>query len=393
MAAWTHQRGVPSPATPAGAGQAPVYLDNNATTPLEPRAREAMLEAMEIVGNPSSSHAAGARAKATVETARARVAGLLNAAPADVVFTSGATESNNLAISGLARAAQRGRIVSCTTEHPSVLRPLERLRRRGFDVRLVPVGPDGLLDLDALADAVGNDTLLVTVMAVNNETGVLAPLEAVGEIAHARGALVHTDATQLVAWGGLDTGRVPVDLVSLSGHKFHGPAGTGALYVRAGARERLQPLLEGGGQEGGLRSGSLNTMGIAGLGVAAALAAVEGAAAAPAVAARRDRLHALVAERGGVELNGSAAARAPGTLNVAFAGVDPGLLAGAGVLFSGRSACSSAAAAPSHVLTAMGMSPERARASVRLSLSRFTTDADVERAGAALRDALATLRG
>lgn len=393
MATRAHQRSVPSPAAPAEPGRSPVYLDNNATTPLDPRVREAMLEAMEIVGNPSSSHAAGALARAAVENARAALAALLNAAPTEVVFTSGATEANNLVLKGLAGGGGRRRVVSCPTEHASVLRPLEALGRQGFDVRYVPVGRDGVVDLAALAEAVDDDTLLVTVMAANNETGVLAPLEEIVELAHARGALVHTDATQLMAWGGLDTVRVGVDLASLSAHKFHGPQGTGALYVRQAARAHLLPLLEGGGQEGGLRSGSLNTTGIVGAGVAAALAATDGAAAAAAVAARRDRLHALIDEHGAVELNGSRTARAPGTLNVTFTGIDPGSLAGAGVLFSGRSACSSASSAPSHVLTAMGVEPQRARGAVRLSLSRFTADADVERAGAALRDTAAGLRG
>jgi cysteine desulfurase len=392
MTVGAQPRGVPSPAAPSGPGQNPVYLDNNATTPLDPRVRAAMVEAMDCTGNPSSAHAAGARNRAAVEAARARVAGLLNAAPGDVVFTSGATESNNLVLEGLARGAGgRRRIVSCVTEHASVLRPLERLGRQGFDVTLVPVLPDGLPDLDALARALDGDALLVSVMAVNNETGVLAPLGEVAALAHAHGALVHTDATQLVAWGGLDTARVPVDLASLSGHKFHGPGGVGALFVRPSARPFLRPLLEGGGQEGGLRSGSLNTVGIVGLGVAAELAAAEGASAAPAVAARRDRLWALLAQAG-AELNGSPVHRAPGTLNVTFPGVDPALLACAGVIFSGRSACSSAAASPSHVLIAMGLDTARAAAAVRLSLSRLTTDTDVDRAGTALRDAATFLR-
>ena len=372
----------------------PVYLDNNASTPLDPRVFEAMVDALARGGNPSSGHAYGLRANAAVERARAQVAALLHADPAEVVFTGGATEANNLALKGLPAG---GSVVTCATEHPSVLAPLESMRRAGLEVRVVGVGPDGVVDLAALAAAVDASTRLVSVMAVNNETGVVAPLAEIAEIAGRVGALVHSDATQAMAWGGLDAATLGLDLVSLSAHKFHGPQGTGALLVRGRARGLLRPLLEGGGQERGLRSGTHNVAGIVGTGEAAVLAQVEGAAAAPAVAARRDRLGALLAACGGVTVNG--APTAPGTLNIAVAGVLAGVLAAAvpTVAFSAGSACHAAGAQsseakPSPVLLAMGLSSELAAGSVRLSLSRHTTDAEVAAVGAALAEAIRALR-
>ncbi len=368
----------------------PVYLDNNASTPLDPRVLEAMADALARGGNPASGHAYGLRAKAAVDRARAQVAALLHADPAEVVFTGGATEANNLALKGVL-VGSGGSVVTCATEHPSVLAPLESLRRAGVEVRVVGVGPDGVVDLAALAAAVDASTRLVSLMAVNNETGVVAPLAEIAEIAGRVGALVHTDATQAMAWGGLDAAALGLDLISLSAHKFHGPQGTGALLVRGRARGLLRPLLEGGGQEGGLRSGTHNVAGIVGTGEAAALARTEGAAASREVAARRDHLWTVLAACGGVTMNG--APTAPGTLNVAVAGVPAGALAAAvpTVAFSAGSACH-AADKPSTVLLAMGLSPQLAACSVRLSLSRHTTDAEVAAAGAALAAAIENLR-
>lgn len=375
---------------------APVYLDNNATTLLDDRVLEVMLPVLRHVGNASSAHLAGGWARDVVERAREQVASLLNATRQEVIFTSGATEANNLAIKGLAAAGpNRRRIVSCTSEHAAVLGPLETLKRDGFDVALVPVDNDGLIRVDELRAAVTSDTLLVSVMAANNETGVLAPLEQIADLAHAQGAVMHTDATQLMAWGGLDTEQIPADLVSLSAHKFHGPQGIGALFVRRHVQARLHAIVDGGGHERGLRSGTLNAAGIAGAGAAAELAASEGSRAAPTVAARRDRLYDLIARRvGRIELNGSASDRTPGTLNISVEGVDAeALLAGIPeVAASTGSACSTGVPAASHVLTAMGMSPERAESSIRLSLSRFTTDDEVTRAAAVLSESILRAR-
>jgi cysteine desulfurase len=359
----------------------PVYLDNNATTCLDDRVLAAMLPVLRHTGNASSDHEAGRWARERVEAAREQVAFLLHARRQEVVFTSGATEANNLAIKGLASGgSRRRRIVSCTTEHAAVLGPLEQLSHSGFDVHLVPVDHQGRLDLDKLDTVVTEETLVVTVMTANNETGVLAPLAEITELAHERGALVHTDATQALAWGLLDVEQLPVDLASLSGHKFHGPQGVGALFVRRDVQSRMRPVSGGGGHERGLRSGTLNTAGIAGLGAAAELVSAEGGAAAERVATRRDTLFGLILQQAGrIELNGSPSHRAPGTLNIAVDGVASDVLLATtpSVAMSSGSACSTGVPGPSHVLTAMHMTPERADSSIRLSLSRFTTDDDV----------------
>lgn len=375
-----------------------VYLDNNATAPLDERVLEAMLPVLRHAGNASSGHAAGGWARDVVEHARDQVASLVNGGRQEIIFTCGATEANNLAIKGFAAAAadpSRRRIVSATTEHAAVLGPLQTLRRSGFDVRLVRVGSDGVVDTDQLEAAITCDTLLVTIMAANNETGVLAPLPEIAALAHRRGAVMHTDATQLMAWGGLDTEQVLVDLVSLSAHKFHGPQGVGALFVRRYLQPRLRAVIDGGGHERGLRSGTLNTAGIAGAGLAAKLAADEGQRSGPAVAARRDRLERLLAEAAGeIKLNGSRTQRVPGTLNIAVADVDAEVLLATtpDVAMSTGSACTTGVPGPSHVLAAMGLSGERAESSIRLSLSRITSNADIEMAATSLSESIQRAR-
>jgi cysteine desulfurase len=374
-----------------------IYLDNNATTALDDRVLEAMLPALRHVGNASSAHPAGQVARRWVEEARRQMAALLDASPREIVFTSGSTEANNLALMGLVRGADRGRsrVVSVTTEHPAILETLRELEGEGTEVVLVPVDRWGVVDLQRLADAVDDYTLLVSVMAANNETGVLAPLPQVAEIAHTRGALLHTDATQLLAWGGVKVDDLGVDLLSLSGHKMHGPQGIGALYVRRECRWRLTPVQHGGGHEQGLRSGTLNTAGIVGLGAAAELAANEGPAEAQRVKALRDLLHHTLQETvAPVILNGHPVERLPGTLNLSFPGADAdAVMAGAPhAAIATGSACSTGHPGPSHVLTAMGISEEQAACSLRFGLSRFTTDGEVRSAATVIADSVARAR-
>ena len=302
-----------------------IYLDNNATTALDERVLEAMLPALRHVGNPSSGHLVGQIARRLVEDARQQVAALLDASPREIVFTSGSTEANNLALQGLihGECPRRRRIVSVTTEHPAILETLRALEAEDTEVVLVPVDRWGIVDLQRLSDAVNDQTLLVTVMAANNETGVLAPLPQIAEIAHGKGALLHTDATQLLAWGGVDVNHLGVDLLSLSGHKMHGPQGVGALYVSRECSLRLMPVQHGGGHERGIRSGTLNTAGIVGLGAAAEIAVSEGSVAARRVRELRDQLHReLEKSVAPVILNGHPVDRLPGTLNLSFPGAD-----------------------------------------------------------------------
>lgn len=364
-----------------------IYLDNNATTALDERVLDAMLPALRHVGNPSSAHAAGEAARNWVEDARRKVAALLDASPREIVFTSGSTEANNLALQGLVRGAdpRRRRVVSVTTEHPAILETLRALEAQGAEVFLVPVDHGGIVDLQRLSDAVDDETLMVTVMAANNETGVLAPLPQIAEVAHARGALLHTDATQLLVWGSVDVDQLGPDLLSLSGHKMHGPQGVGALYIRRDCIWRLAAIQHGGGHESGIRSGTLNTAGIVGLGAAAAIAATDGPGTARKVRALRDQLYReLESSAAPAILNGHPIDRLPGTLNVSFPGADSeAVMAGAPlVAVATGSACSTGHPGPSHVLTAMGIDAQQAACSLRFGLSRFTTEEEVATAAA-----------
>lgn len=372
----------------------PVYLDNQATTPCDPRVVEAMLPWFtDRFGNPhSAEHRMGREAEAAVEAARAQVAALIGAEAREIILTSGATESNNLAIKGAARFARaqgspRNRVVTVATEHKCVLESVADLATEGFEPVVLPVRPDGLLDPDTLAAAVDDRTLLVSVMAVNNEIGVIQDLAALVPIAKRAGALFHTDAAQAAGKIPLDVAALGLDLVSLSGHKLYGPKGVGALYVRRRPRVRLAPLFSGGGQERGLRSGTLATPLIVGLGEACRIAAAEMAAEAARLASLRDSLHRRLAEAlPGLRLNGSAAARIPGNLNLTFPRTPAAdLMARAPDLcVSTGSACSSAAIEPSYVLRALGLSDEEAGRTLRIGLGRFTSAADIDYAAAAL---------
>ena len=378
---------------------APVYLDYAATTPVDERVAAAMAACLGVggdFGNPSSAHAFGAAAAARTEHARAQVAALLNAAAEEIVFTSGATESNNLAILGCARAgAARGRhVVSARTEHKSVLDVCRHLEKEGFSVSYLVPGPTARIEPQALAAALRPDTVLVSLMGANNETGVLEDLAGISAVCRERGVPVHSDCAQAAGKVALDVHALGVDFVSLTAHKLYGPKGIGALYVRRGARGLLQPLTYGGGQERGLRPGTLPTHQIAGFGLACELAAAALAHEGPHLERLRERLWAGLAGLPGTLLNGAGAPRVPGILNVSFEAVEgESLIAGlTGLAVSTGAACSSDSGDPSYVLRALGRDTQLAQSSLRFSLGRFTSEADIDRALAQVRAHLMRLR-
>ena len=359
----------------------PIYLDYNASTPVDPQVLDEMLPYLrERFGNPSSSHSFGVSNRAGIEQARERLALLIGCGAPEVIFTSGATESNNMAIRGLADLADgRRHLVVSAIEHKSVLDTATRLGYAGWRVTVVPVGRDGRVDLDALAAAVDADTLLVSVMAANNEIGVVQPLAEIAAIAHARGARVHVDAAQAVGKIPVDVGALDVDLLSLTGHKMYGPKGCGALYIRR--QVEVGPIITGGGHERGLRSGTLNVPGIVGLGRACAIARAEMAAEGQRLRTLRDRLLAGLSSRlDGIAVNGSLDHRLPHNLHVSFDGVDgESLLVGIGdIAVSTGSACSSASATPSHVLQAISHGAPVPAATIRFGLGRWTTGEDID---------------
>jgi cysteine desulfurase len=362
-----------------------IYLDSHATTPVDPRVLDAMLPFFrEHFGNASSrNHPFGWKAAKAVERAREQVADLIGARFREIVFTSGATESNNLAIKGVAGRAPREKrgVVTLATEHRAVLDPCLALERDGFRVTVLPVEPDGRVDLEALSAAVTDDTALVSVMAGNNEIGVLQPLAEISRIAKSRGALFHCDAVQAAGIVPLNARALGIDLLSLSAHKMYGPKGVGALYVaKSSPPIELEPLLDGGGHERGYRSGTLNVPGIVGFGTAAGICRAERTAEAVRLGALRDALWSGLSVLGGVHANGSMAERLPQNLNVRFDGVaGEGLLTSlAGdVAISSGAACATATAEPSHVLKALGLSDDQARASLRFGFHRFNTDQEV----------------
>lgn len=379
----------------------PVYLDHAATTPVDPRVAAVMAECLTIdgvFGNPSSStHAFGREAHARVEAARGELAALLGAMPQQLLFTSGATESNNLALFGVLRAepAAGRHLITTRIEHRAVRDPARRLEREGCAVTWLAPDSDGRIDPDAVRRALLPETRLVSVILAHNEIGVIQDLAAIGAICREHGALLHTDAAQALGKVDLDLTTLPVDLLSCTAHKLYGPKGVGALYVGARAHARLLPLLYGGGQEQGLRPGTLATHQIAGLGAAAALARAEWRAEAQRLGALRDRLWQGLQGLGGVLRNGGAPGGLPGLLNVSIEGVEGESLVAAiepVVACSTGSACSSANREPSYVLRALGRSPQLAESSLRLSVGRFTTAADVDVAVAGIEAAVRRLR-
>ena len=378
----------------------PIYLDYAATTPIDPAVVQAMTTCMDLDGDfgnsGSATHEFGRRAAARVEAARAQVASLLGAQPDEIIFTSGATESNNLAVLGIARAnADRGRhIITSRTEHKAVLDPCKRLEKEGFSVTYLTPDRSGRLDPEAIRGAIRADTSLVSVMFANNEVGVVQDIARIGEICRARAVTFHTDAAQAVGKIGINVSQLPVDILSFTGHKLYGPKGVGALYVSREVRPRLQAVTFGGGQERGLRPGTLATHQIVGLGAACALAEKLQPVEAVRLAALRDRLWAGISSLGGVHLNGEGAARLPGILNVSFEGVEgESLVVGLSELaISTGSACNSASAEPSYVLRALGRDTQLAQSSLRFSLGRFSSEEDVDTAIAAVKREVLRLR-
>lgn len=374
-----------------------IYLDHHATTPVDARVLEAMLPFFsEQFGNAASrQHAFGWAASDAVERARKQVAALIGAGSKDVIFTSGATEANNLAIKGAAKARpDRDHLVTVATEHKAVLDPMARLAHEGWSVTVLPVDRNGLLDLGELAAVVTERTALVSVMAANNEIGVLQPIREAAALAHAKGAWFHTDAVQAVGKVPFDVEALDVDFASITAHKVYGPKGVGALYVRRKGRTVAAIAeIDGGGHERGLRSGTLNVPGIVGFGRAAAIARAEIADEAARTMALRERLRgALAANAEGMTVNGALDARLPGNLNVSFDGVDGEALLVSldDIAVSSGAACT--AAEPSHVLVALGLSKDRALASLRFGIGRGTTAEDVDYAAAKVADVVTRLR-
>jgi len=379
----------------------PVYLDYLATTPVDQRVARAMSECLTIdgnFGNPASrSHVYGWRAEEAVENARRELAELLGADPREIVWTSGATESDNLAIKGVAHFNRsKGRhIVTSSIEHKAVLDTCQQLAHEGFEISHVAPDRGGIVQPDALAAQLREDTVLVSVMHVNNELGTINDIAALGALCRERGIVFHVDAAQSVGKIALDLSAVAVDLLSVSAHKMYGPKGVGALYVRRLPRVWLEAQIHGGGHERGMRSGTLPTHQIVGMGEAARVASAEMLQDATRIAALRDRLWCGISDLGALAQNGEVSRRIPGALNVAFAGVEGEslIMAMKDVAISSGSACASASLEPSHVLRAIGLSDELAHGSLRFSLGRFTTAEEVDIAIDAIRRAVTRLRG
>lgn len=378
----------------------PIYFDYAATTPVDESVAAAMMRYLTRdgdYGNPASrSHMLGWLAEEAVENARSEVADLIGADSREIVWTSGATESNNLALKGVAEnfAPEDCHLIVGATEHKAVLDPALHLHKKGYGLTIVKPDGRGVVSRDAIAEAIQPNTRLVSIMAVNNETGVLNPVEAIGELCAQRGIWFHTDAAQAV-------GKIPVNvsawqttLLSISAHKFYGPKGMGALYVRRRSDLALQAQIHGGGHERGMRSGTLATHQIVGMGEAARIAAKELPVEAARIEALRDALWSGIESLGDLQINGGGAPRTPGHLNIAFAGLDGEALMMAlrNLAVSTGSACTSATVEPSFVLKAMGLSDQAAHGSLRFSLGRYTTQADVDQAITSIREAVTALR-
>jgi cysteine desulfurase len=377
-----------------------VYFDYNATTPMAPEVVETVVRVSgDVFGNPSSIHHFGQQAKATIDDARSAVASLLNADPSEIVFVSGGTEADNFAIRGAAEALEptgRRHLIATGIEHEAVLNTLRALSRRGWRTTLLPVDTTGIVSPDRLRDAIDTDTALVSVMHANNEIGTIQPIAALAAIAHERGALMHTDAVQTAGKIPVDVRALGVDLLSLSAHKFNGPKGVGALWIKRGTR--MQPTATGGKHERNRRAGTENVAAIAGLGVAARLGTAKMTAEATRVSALRDRLEAgILRTVAGTLVNGAQDQRVPNTTNISFDRVEAESLLIAldleGIAVSTGSACSSGTLEPSHVLKAMGLPVHRTQNSLRFSLGMFSTQEEVDRVVEVLPRLVEKLRG
>lgn len=378
----------------------PIYLDYQATTPVDTRVMDVMTPFFtEAFGNPhSTSHSYGWEARDAVEAARVQVAHMINADPREVIITSGATESNNMAIKGVGRffAGRKGHMIAPVTEHKCVLESLKYVTKLGYEITLLPVDADGLLDPDAVKNAIRDDTALVSVMHVNNEIGVIQPMAEIGAICRERGVYLHSDAAQAAGKTSIDVAGMNIDLLSLSSHKMYGPMGVGVLYVRRKPRVRLEPLMDGGGQERTLRSGTLPAPLVVGMGKAAEIISSETDADHTRIRDLRNRLmKGLQQQVSGTSINGSLDHRIAGNLNIGFEGIDSEALMDAvkdQIALSSGSACTSAAVESSYVLRALGLSDEDAHASVRMCVGRMTTSDEIDTAIAALSAAVNELR-
>ena len=375
----------------------PLYFDYAATTPVDERVIQMMIDCLGFHGNfgnpASSSHAFGQQARQTVEQARRQVAELVGAEAAQIVWTSGATESNNLALKGVAQArgVAGGHIITSQIEHKAILDTARQLQDAGVAVTYLVPDAEGLITPQAVSEAMRDDTFLVSLMLVNNELGTLNDIPAIGEVVRGRGALFHVDAAQGAGKVAIDLQQWPVDLMSFSAHKLYGPKGIGALYVGPRAQQRLQAQIHGGGHEGGLRSGTLATHQIAGMGAAFALAAVAFDEEKTSIVALRERLLEQLSSLPGVRLNGSASQRIPHTLSLTFSeGEFNGAALSQSIAFSATSACNSASNTPSHVLLALGHDARLAGRTIRLSLGRFTTADDIDQAAELIKSACAS---
>ncbi|NTV27842.1 MAG: cysteine desulfurase NifS [Methanothrix sp.] len=376
-----------------------IYMDHSATTPVDPLVLEAMLPYFsEKYGNASSLHSFGLEAKEALESAREKVAGLLGASPEEIIFTSGGTESDNLALKGIARRNQeKGKhIITTSVEHPAILETCRKLEKEGFEVTYLPVNNAGLVDLAALESAIRKDTILISVMHANNEVGTIQPLEEIGKIAKKRDIYLHTDAVQSLGKIPTDVNDMGVDLLSLSAHKLYGPKGVGALYIRKGTR--LESIIQGGGHERSLRSGTENVAGIVGMARAAELANQTMAKEAERLTRLRDRLAKLVLEAvPDAWINGTMKRRLPGNLNFGFRYVEGEslllFLDSMGIAVSTGSACSSHKLEPSHVLRSLGLKPEECHGSLRVTLGRSNTEDDVDYVAKGIAKAVERFKG
>jgi cysteine desulfurase len=363
----------------------PVYLDYQATTPMDPRVIDVMVKCMkEDFGNPHSrTHALGWKSEELVEIARKQVADLINADAKEIFFTSGATESNNIAVKGVARfygAAGKNHVITVATEHKCVINSVRDLEQEGFSVTFLPVQKNGLIDLNQLESAITDKTCLVSVMSVNNEIGVIQPLKEIGEICRKKGAFFHTDAAQAFGKIPLDVEAMNIDLMSISGHKIYGPKGIGAIFIRRKPRVRIKPLFSGGGQERGIRSGTSPTPLVVGLGKAAEIAKNEMAKDFAHIKKLSNRFYDAVMKSTHVYLNGDREKRYPGNLNFSFAGIEGEsmIMAIKNLAVSSGSACTSSSLEPSYVLHALGVDEDLAHTSIRFGIGRFTTDEEID---------------